>query len=230
MNTHNPCASAPRPLALRLSGVLCLALASLLGACATQTKPYDYTAFKAAHPASVLVLPPLNDSKEVNATPGVLAQATMPLAEAGYYVLPVTLVNETFKNNGLTQAADIQAVSTTKLHDIFGADAALYMRVKQYGATYTVVSGAAVVVLEARLVDLRTGTLLWEGSSRASSDEGQSNQGGVIGMLIKAVIEQVSNTISDASYKVAGAATYRLLNPAVPNGILPGPRLPAKDK
>lgn len=230
MNIPQARDGAHRPLALRLSGALCLALASLLGACATQTKPYDYTAFKAAHPASVLVLPPLNDSQEVNATPGVLAQATMPLAEAGYYVLPVTLVNETFKNNGLTQAADIQAVSTTKLHDIFGADAALYLRIKQYGSTYSVVSSAAVVSLEARLVDLRTGTLLWEGRARASSDEGKSNQGGLLGMLVSAVLDQIVNSVTDASYKVAGAASVRLLSPTAKDGILPGPRAPQQAK
>ncbi len=49
-------------------------------------------------------MPPLNQTPEVNASAGVLAQVTMPLAEAGYYVLPVAVTNETFKQNGMSTA------------------------------------------------------------------------------------------------------------------------------
>jgi len=223
-----PDTQAPRT-GQRLAGGLCLVLAALLGACATQPKGYDYTAFKASRPASLLVLPPVSDSNEVNAPYGVLAQATAPLAEAGYYVLPVTLVNQTFRENGLTMPADIQAVSTTKLREIFGADAAVYLRVKRYGSTYNVISSAAVVELEARIVDLRNGTELWHGSAQASSAEGQNNnnQAGLIGLLVQAIVTQVLNSTTDASYKVAGIASQRLLAPNPVNGVLPGPRAKA---
>ncbi|MDP1142637.1 GNA1162 family protein, partial [Klebsiella pneumoniae] len=80
-----------------------------------------------------LVLPPLNESPEVQASYSLVSQVTYPLAEAGYYVLPIALVDETFRQNGLTTANDIQAVPPTKLHDIFGADAALYITVTEYG-------------------------------------------------------------------------------------------------
>lgn len=210
----------------RLATAASLLVATLLGACATQApQPYDYSAFKAAHPASLLILPPLNDSAEVNAGPGVLAQATAPLAEAGYYVLPVALVDETFKENGMSQAADIQALSTSKLRDIFGADAGVYLHIKRYGSTYNVVSSAAVVEVEGRIVDLRTGTLLWQGHAAASSAEGQSsNQGGLVGMLVKAVVTQVLNSTTDKSYQIAGLAAQRLLNTNPVTGVLPGPR------
>ena len=56
-------------------------LALLASGCATQQKPYDYAEFKAARPASILVLPPMNSSSEVIAPSGMLAQATLPLAE-----------------------------------------------------------------------------------------------------------------------------------------------------
>ena len=75
------------------------AATALLTGCAAPVKT-DYSAFRAAKPASILVLPPLNDSTDVNATFSMLAQSTYPLAESGYYVMPVTLVNETFHQNG----------------------------------------------------------------------------------------------------------------------------------
>jgi hypothetical protein len=140
----------------------CLApLVLAVGCAGTKQAPYDYTAFKAAKPRSILVLPPVNNSPEVNAGNSVYAQVTYPLAEAGYYVLPVALVNETFKQNGMTTSADIHALPTTKLQEIFGADAGMYITITKYGASYTVVDSVVVVAAEAKLVDLKTGTVLW---------------------------------------------------------------------
>ena len=80
----------------------------LMTGCATR-QPYDYTAFKESKPRSIVVMPPLNNTPEVQASYSVLSYATLPLAESGYYVMPVTLVAETFKENGMTQPADMHA-------------------------------------------------------------------------------------------------------------------------
>ncbi len=94
----------------RVLTFLAVAATLLLSGCAKQT-PYDYAAFHESKPKSILVLPPVNQSPDVKASHSVLASATLPLAEAGYYVLPVAVVEETFLQNGLTNANDIRAVS-----------------------------------------------------------------------------------------------------------------------
>ena len=76
---------------------------ALLGGCAAP-KTIDYAAFKQSRPKSILVLPPINESPEVQASYSLVSQVTYPLAEAGYYVLPIALVDETFRQNGLTTA------------------------------------------------------------------------------------------------------------------------------
>lgn len=204
-----------------------LALAALLlGGCATQ-QAYDYTAFREARPASILVLPPLNSSPDIAATYSMMSQTTAPLAESGYYVFPVTLVDESFKQNGLTMPADIHAVPIGKLREIFGADAALYINVKQYGTSYAVIASETRVTAEARLVDLRSGNVLWSGAATASSAEGSNNNsGGLIGMLVNAAIRQIVETISSQGHLIAGRTSARLLSAGRPNGILYGPRSP----
>ena len=203
-----------------------IGLVSLMAGCAAPKK-MDYSAFRQAKPASILVLPPLNESPDVNATFSMLAQATYPLAEAGYYVMPVSLVAETFRQNGLSNPPEMHAVAPAKLKEIFGADSALYIKVTRYGTTYTVLSSAAIVTAEAQLVDLSTGTQLWSGKASASSDEGGNNQGGGIGgLLIAAIVKQVLNNVTDASHNVAGVTSTRLLSAGTPNGMLYGPRSP----
>ncbi|HEY0285676.1 MAG TPA: DUF799 domain-containing protein [Pseudomonas sp.] len=200
---------------------------ALLAGCATPKTTVDYSAFKESKPRSILVLPPVNESPDVKATYSLLSQVTFPLAEAGYYVLPVALVDETFRNNGLTDANDIQATSPAKLRDIFGADAAMYVTVKQYGTSYIVISSQTIVTVTAKLVDLRTGTALWTGAATASSDEGGNNSGGgLVGMLITAAVKQIINSATDASHPIAGVASQRLLSAGRPAGLLYGPRSP----
>ncbi|WP_019448050.1 DUF799 domain-containing protein [Cupriavidus sp. BIS7] len=196
------------------------------GCAATKPQQVDYAAFKESRPRSILVLPPLNESPDIKATYGMLSQATFPLAESGYYVLPVALVDETFRQNGLTTPGDIHEVSPAKLHDIFGADAALYMKVTSYGSRYQVVSSVTTVTANAKLVDLRNGKTLWTGSATATNDSGSNASGGLIGMLVSAAISQAMNHVFDATYKVAESTSLRLLSAGQPNGILFGPRSP----
>lgn len=204
-----------------------LACALALTACATQIAPLDYSAFKESRPRSILVLPPLNNTPEVRASYSMLAQVTRPLAESGYYVVPVALMDETFRENGIQQAADAHAVPISKLREIFGADAGLYITMTQYGTKYQVVDSVTTVSAEARLVDLRSDKTLWMGKATASSAEQQNQQqGGIASILISAIVKQVMGTINDQSHPIAGLASQRLLRAGTPNGMLYGPRSP----
>jgi len=202
-----------------------LGLAALLAGCAAPENNVDYTAFRASRPASILVLPPLNESVEAGAGAAVLAQATLPLAESGYYVVPVAVMDETFKQNGVHTADDAQALPAAKLREIFGADAALYLKVTQYGASYAVLSSSVTVAVEGTLLDLRTGAKLWDGRKTIVYSSG-GNGGGLIGMLVQAIVDQVVNTLSDRGFQVAGLADQSLLGAGQPGGLLHGPRSP----
>lgn len=195
-----------------------------LAGCAQQ--PKDYSAYKAADPKTILILPPRNTTPEVAATYGFYARTQAPVAESGYYVLPITLVDEHFKANGLTVADDMHQVDRAKLREIFGADAALYVNVTDYGTRYFVIGSASVVTAEARLVDLRTGMELWNGRASASSEEGNNNQGGLAALLIGALVKQMVGTVTDQSATVAKITSVRLLSANAPGSLLPGPRSP----
>lgn len=204
--------------------------ALLLTGCANQAS-YDYTAFRASRPQTILILPPVNASTSVEASYSMLSQLTMPLAESGYYVLPVTLVDETFRQNGLSNPADVSNVPVAKLHQIFGADAALYINVTRYGTSYKLISSESVVAADAKLVDLRSGNLLWEGTASASSAESRgASNAGLIGLLVEALVQQIVENSTDASHNVAAITSGRLLAAGRPSGMLYGPRSPNYQK
>ncbi|MCC8381699.1 DUF799 domain-containing protein [Xenorhabdus sp. PB30.3] len=196
----------------RILGAIGALFLLLLTGCAKQA-PHDYSALRASDPKSILVLPAVNKSVDVKAAGSVISQVAYPLAESGYYVFPVAVVEETFRQNGVSEAQDISNISYKKLHDIFGADAALYLDITQYGTQYQIISSDTRVTAEARLVDLRTGEKIWGGIATASSAENRNNGGGgIIGMLVSAAIEQIVNTVADRGHEIAGITSNRLLS------------------
>jgi hypothetical protein len=195
--------------------------------CVSMPSAFDYSEFRNSDPRSILILPPTNQSTEVIAPFSVMAQMSAPIAESGFYVFPVALVNQTFQNNGLTVANDIQAVPVAKLYEIFGADAALYIDIQEYGTSYVVISSDTVVTVTAKLVDLKTGNLIWQGASSASSAESRGNSGGgLVGILVEAAVSQIIETVNDTGFNISAIASNRLLSSETHNGLLHGPRSP----
>ncbi|MGV8267710.1 GNA1162 family protein, partial [Pseudomonas aeruginosa] len=75
----------------------------------------------------------------------MLSQVTFTLAEAGYYVVPVALADDTFRQKGLTSPGDVHQLSPAKLPETYGADAALHVTVSDYCTRYRVLSSATIV-------------------------------------------------------------------------------------
>lgn len=203
-----------------------LLLAALLSGCATPP-PMDYSALIEAKPRSIVVIPPLNNSIEVNAEYTFLSTISKPLAEKGYYVFPVAMVDRMFKENGLPTSVEMNQIPLEKIRDIIGADAVLYARIEQWGQKYNVLSSNAITEANLTLVDTQTATELWSARAYAQQSSNDGNQNGLIGMLVSALIQQVAGSINDVTPQLSRQAN----NNAIFNhrrGLLDGPYAPKK--
>lgn len=193
----------------------------LLSACAS-VEPYDYAALKQAAPRSILVLPPLNNSVEVNASYSYLSTISQPLAEKGYYVFPVSVIDTFLKENGLPTPVEMNGIALDKIDEIIGADAVLYVDIKDWGQKFQILSSVTVVEGHVKLVSVKTGDLLWDAAIRARYDPNGNNGGGLVGALVGAVVAQIAGEISDNSPLVARLANAAAFN-AEKRGLLNGP-------
>lgn len=207
----------------KLIGTACAALCLLvIGGCNT-VKPYDYTNFRAHPPRSILVLPPLNESTAVEGTYGYLSTVTEPIAERGYYVFPVEVIDQYLKQNGMPTAGEMHQVPLNKVRDIIGADAVLFVTLKQYGSKYVVLNSVTTVQVEARLVDTRTGIVLWQGTGMAQQNA--SGSGSLLANLIAAAVTQAINSKTDRAHQVSRLANANLFYPKE-TGLPYGPYSP----
>ena len=209
-----------KSLADKLSLASVLLGALLLTGCVTVT-PKDFTAYRQHFPKSILVLPPINESTNVEGPYSYYSTTSIPIAEQGYYVFPAVLVDQIFKENGLPTPPDMHAAPLAKLREVFGADAVMYITLKQYGTKYVVISSNTTVTAHARLVDTATGTQIWDGAVTLTQGSGDGG-GGLIGALVSAIITQVINTKTDAGYGVSMMANDQMFR--VNQGLLFGHR------
>jgi hypothetical protein len=189
--------------------------------------PYDYTNYRQHPPRSILVLPPLNESTAVEGTYSYLSTVTRPVAEMGYYVFPVAVVDQFLKENGMPTAGEMHQVPLNKVVEVTGADAVLFVTVLQYGTKYQVVNSATIVAVKAKLVDTRTGMLLWDGTGAAQQDSGGS--GNILADVISAALTQAINSGTDAAHGVCRPANINLFC-TKNQGLLYGPYHPQYGK
>ena len=123
----------------------------------TTTPDKDYTTFRRLQPKSILVLPPINNDFDERASYGYLSTVSSPLAEHGYYVFPVAVIDHFLKENGLPIPYEMHQIPLKKVDEIIGADAVLYIVIEEYGTDYHILSSDTTVSVNARLVDVKTG-------------------------------------------------------------------------
>lgn len=213
-----------------IAAVTAFAMLVLTSACTTRP-PYDYTNFRAHPPRSIVVLPPTNQSPDVKATYGYLSTMTMPIAEKGYYVFPVEVVDEFMKENGLPGPNEMQSAPLPKLQEVFGADAVLYTNITKYGTRYAVLDSVTEISATGKLVDIRSGLTLWEGSVDLA--QGMNGGGGgnpLAALIAKAIVSLVNQIIAnstDYAHQLAPVANAQLFT-LKDHGLLDGPYLSAR--
>jgi len=168
-------------------------------------------AFYNAHmPTSILVLPPTNESIEPNASYAYLSTVTAPLANRGYYVFPVALVDGLMKENGLPHPEDMHSVPISKLKEVINADAVMYIHITKFGQKFELISSDTKVSATAKLVHSQTGTEIWKNNVRINIESDDADGGGILGDIIQAAVTQAVVDANAELFKASKAANKEL--------------------
>lgn len=169
-----------------------------LGGCAA--KQPHYSAYFAHEPRSILVVPALNETTAVDAQSVYITSVSRPLAERGFYVFPVQLTDALLRDLGLPEAGLVHQLPPERFREYFGADAVLFVTIKDWSNKYAVLQSSTVVTVSFVLKDTRTGTVLWESTQSAVRNSGNGG-GGLIGMLVAAAVAYTVNQMVDIDYR-----------------------------
>jgi len=113
-----------RKLLFVITVVACL----LLTSCATEkrTKGEKYAQMYVEKPTTMLIMPPINNSVDVDAKEAYYTSVACSVAEAGYYVVAPFMAMDILKNESAYDAEEFIDASLSTLGRYFGADAAVF--------------------------------------------------------------------------------------------------------
>lgn len=158
-------------------------------ACTPLTPKDRLPEFHSRKPASILVVPVINQSVDVEAPLAVLTTLPKLLAKRGYYVFPVNTVKTLLEFEGLYEANEVHAVPAPELAELFGADSILYITVHEWTTQYVLISAKTIVDLEYKIV-ASDGTLLWQTRKQKTyRPESQTSSSSATANLLSAVID-----------------------------------------
>jgi hypothetical protein len=202
--------------------ILCILALALLTGCVTPPVKRDMSAFEAAAPHSILVVPTINRSLDVDAPNYMLATLPIPLAEMGYYVFPVNTTKYVLEQEGFYEGERIHQQPTPILAKLFGADAVLYVSINRWDAQYALITTTVTVEFDYRLVS-KDGTELWKESKRMQYQPQNNNStGSPLGDLLSAVVSAAITRAAPNYMPLARQANQQAFTSG-PNAIPRGP-------
>lgn len=185
----------------------------MLNSCAkTLTKQKAFPQMYEKPPLSILVLPPLNESTAADATDYYTTTIAEPLALTGYYVLPIEVITDILKMEGMYDVNTLFSVPPDKFREYFGADAVLYIKILQWKKVYAVLAGSVTVSVDFQLVSTTTQEVLWQynGTIKVDTSGDSGGGGGIAGLIAKAITTAVKTAATDY-VPVARKANFQAL-------------------
>ncbi len=150
-------------------------------------------------PVTILVLPPLNESTAAEATDYYTTTIAEPLAETGFYIFPIEVINQILQEQGLYEIGSMENMPLDKFLNYFGTDAVLFTRIIEWNTSYYVIGGNVTVTIDFKLVSTKTGETLWKNKRTITVDtSGDSgNSGGLAGLLVLVASTAIKTAATD---------------------------------
>jgi hypothetical protein len=171
-----------------------LIISLFFASCGTSTKVTKSTAYKGMYdekPLSILIMPPINRSTNVEAKEFFHATLNVPIANAGYYVVPPFLSMEILKRESAYDSELFLNQSLKKFNEVFDADIALFSIIHKWDKNTI---GAKVKVdIEYILKSTTSNEVLYTRYGSIIYDASVStNAGGIAGLIADIALSAVN--------------------------------------
>jgi hypothetical protein len=163
-------------------------------------------------PASILILPPMNESTAADAKEYYSTTIQEPLSFCGYYVFPYEVTSEILKMEGIYDAELLKDLPLAKFREYFGAESVLFTTIKKWNLSYVVLASTLTVSVDCVLKSTKSDQILWRYSGTVVVDlSGGSSGGGLAGLIAKVITTAIASAAADY-VPHARVANYRALS------------------
>lgn len=139
-------------------------------------------------PVSMVVVPAINKSTAADAPELINSTLTMPFADNGYYVLPISIVSNIFANEGILEGSQILGLPASMFKSNFGADSVLYVTINKWDTNYIVLAANVTVGISYVLVSTKTDEILWSYDHQIVVDTAGDSSGVILFDVLKTAV------------------------------------------
>lgn len=146
-------------------------------------------------PVTLLVMPPINNSNNVEAKDLLYTSISQPLAEAGYYVISPHLAMEIFKAESAYDAELFINNSVTPFGKVFGADAVIFTTIDEWKKQgFGIRTNISYIVKSTR-----SNEIIFDRSCDLYLDLQDNNYygGGIVGALANVAVSAINTALTD---------------------------------
>ncbi|MDR2058051.1 MAG: DUF799 domain-containing protein [Dysgonamonadaceae bacterium] len=186
-------------------------LAFVVVACGSPalTKQQTYPNIYSERPLAIAVMPPINNTNNVEAKEFLYVTLSQPLCEKGYYVLPSFLTMEMFKSESAYDAELFINAPVDRFGSILGADAVLFTIINKWEKM--ALSSNIYVEIEYRLKSTHTNEILFERKGNITYDASvNTSGGGLFGALVNMAASAIKTALTDHIKVARVCNTYTL--------------------
>jgi len=199
----------------------------LTAACATGPASKSYAGFRAENPRSVLVVPALNSTVNVDAADYFVSTISRPVAERGYYVFPAHMVKGLLDDEGLSDAGLVHQADASVFRPLFGCDSVLFVEILKWESQYLLLATSTNVEFGYTLKSCSTGAVLWTDTEAMSySPQASSSGNPLVDLVAQAVVSAIEKAKPNYIPLTQQANLFATHTPG--QGLPAGPYLPEK--
>ena len=169
----------------------------MFASCTTKkyTRGQLYPKMYEEKPVTLLVMPPINNSNNVEAKDLLYTSISQPLAEAGYYVISPHLAMEIFKSESAYDAENFIDQNVGAFGRVFGADAVVFSVIDEWKK-----KGFGIETKISYIVkSTRTNEVIFDRTCDLYLDLSDNNYygGGLVGSLANVAVSAINTAVTD---------------------------------
>lgn len=168
--------------------LLILAVLSGCGQMATKRSSYPLM-YGDEKPASMLIVPAINESTAADAGDLLNSTISQPLSNHGYYVMPMPIVADIFRREGVIEGSQIKGLPTKMFKENFGADSVLFMTINSWDKNYAIIAGNVSVGISYVLIATETNEILWTYEQTVVVDTSGGSGGSILAGIISTAVK-----------------------------------------
>lgn len=188
-------------------------MATSCGLLNTVTRETQYAKMYEEKPVTLLVMPPINNSTNVEAKELLYTSISRPLAEAGYYVISPLLAMDVLKAESAYDSELFFDAPLTTFQNYFGADAVVFSVIDKWAKKGTGIETKIRYVIKSA----HTNEILFDRSCDLYLDLSvESDSKGWLGALVDLAASAINTAVTD-HINAARKANYYILRD-IPRG------------